>query len=243
MTLDRILAISTRLVLQVRHDHRSVGLIVGAPVMVMALVGFSFADRADILNRIAPALIATFVLFFTFLLTAVSFLRERMHGTLERMLVTPVSRGDILFGYLLGFVPFAAVQAIAILTFTVLALQVQYQGSLWHLLIVLLPLVVVAVNLGIFVSMFARNEFQVIQFIPIVLVPQIFLSGIVLPTEEMPSYFQAISRVMPLRYGVDGLQDIMLRGIGLSGVISEIAILVGFGLALLLLASVTLSRR
>lgn len=107
MTVDRTLAIAGRLIHQLLHDHRTIGLVIGAPVIVMALVGFSFSNHGDTLNRIAPALIGTFTLFFTFLLTGISFLRERTQGTLERMLATPVGRGDILFGYLLGFIPFA----------------------------------------------------------------------------------------------------------------------------------------
>ena len=242
MTLDRTLAISSRIFLQILHDRRSIGLVVGAPVIVMSLVGFSFSDKEDVLNRIAPALIATFALFFTFLLTGVSFLRERTQGTLERMLVTPVGRGDILVGYLLGFTPFAALQSIVILTFTVLALRVDYEGSLVHVAVLLLALMVVAVNLGIFISIFAKSEFQVVQFIPVVLAPQVFLSGIILPVEQMPSYFQVISRVMPLRYGVDGLQKIMLAGGGVQDIQVEIFALFGVALCLMLLAFLTIKR-
>ena len=242
MTIDRTLAISSRIVLQMSHDHRSMALVIVAPVMVMALVGFSFSDQAEMLNRIAPALIGTFALFFTFILTGVSFLRERTQGTLERLLVTPVGRGDILFGYLLGFIPFAAVQSAVILTFTVFVLPIHYQGALWQAAIVLLVLVIVAVNLGIFVSTFAKNEFQVVQFIPLVLAPQIFLSGIILPTDQMPSYFQAVARIIPLRYAVDGLQGIMLKGDDLSDITGEIAVLCAFAVGLLLLAGLTLRR-
>ena len=158
------------------------------------------------------------------------------------MLVTPVGRGDILVGYLLGFIPFAIVQSIVIVTFTVLVLQIDYKGNLWDIVILLVALIGVAVNLGIFISIFAKNEFQITQFIPIVLSPQIFLSGIILPIEQMPSYFQAISRIMPLRYGVSGLQSIMLRGESLSDIIGDVAILAGFSLTLLILASFTIRR-
>lgn len=242
MTIDRTLAISSRIVLQMSHDHRSIALVIVAPVMVMALVGFSFSDQEEMLNRIAPALIGTFALFFTFILTGVSFLRERTQGTLERLLLTPVGRGDILFGYLLGFIPFAVLQSTVILVFTVLVLPIHYQGALWQAAVVLLVLVVVAVNLGIFVSTFAKNEFQVVQFIPLVLAPQIFLSGIILPTDQMPSYFQAVARVIPLRYGVDGLQGIMLEGGDISDIAGEIVVLCVFAVGLLLLAGLTLRR-
>jgi ABC-2 type transport system permease protein len=242
MNLDRTLAIAGKIVLQLLHDRRSIALVIGAPIIVMSLVGFSFSNQPEILNRIAPALIGTFAFFFTFLLTGITFLRERTQGTLERMLVTPVGRIDILIGYLLGFIPFAAAQSAVIVTFTVLALDITHQGSLLNVAILLLALVVAAVNLGIFISIFAKNEFQITQFLPIVLAPQVFLSGIILPIEQMPSYFQLLSRIMPLRYAVDGLQSIMLRGSELSSITGELTILLVFALALLILASFTIRR-
>ena len=243
MTLDRTLAITTRIILQMIRDHRSVVLIFVAPTVVMCLVGFTFSDQEDTLNRLAPGLIATFTLIFTFMLTGVSFLGERAHGTLDRLLMTPVGRGDILVGYLLGFAPFAIAQATVILLVTAFGLQVHYQGELWQASILLLVLIVVAVNLGIFISTFARSEFQVIQFIPLILAPQIFLSGIILPTDQMPTYFQGVAKILPLRYAVDGLQKIMLEGQSLGDVTTELTILGGIALVLLILAGYTVRHQ
>ena len=242
MSLDRTLAIAGRIINQIVRDHRSLALIIVAPVVVMALVGFSFADQQDVLNRVAPALMAVFALFFTFMLTGVSFLRERAQGTLERLLTTPVGRTDILVGYLLGFLLFAALQSLAILLFTILALQIEYQGALWQIFVLLMVLTIVAVNLGIFISTFAHNEFQVVQFIPLVLAPQIFLSGVIIKVEELPGYFQVIPRVLPLRYAVDGLQGIMLKGETLGDVVLELAVLAGFAVVLMALAAATVRR-
>ena len=242
MSIDRTLAIAIRIVSQILRDRRSIGLIFVAPIMVMSLVGFSFADQRLVLDRVAPALIATFALFFTFLLTGVSFLRERSQGTLERLLTTPVGRADILVGYLLGFLVFAAIQSLVVLLYTVVALQIDYEGSFAEMVVVLLVLTVAAVNLGIFVSTFARNEFQVVQFIPVILAPQIFLSGVILPVAQLPGYFQAVSNVLPLTYAVSGLKAIMLEGRGLSGAAGDIAVLTGFAVALLALAALTVRR-
>ena len=242
MSLDRTLAIAGRITNQIVRDHRSLALIIVAPVVVMALVGFSFADQQDVLNRVAPALMAVFALFFTFMLTGVSFLRERAQGTLERLLTTPVGRADILVGYLLGFLLFAALQSLAILLFTILALQIDYQGALWQIFVLLMVLTIVAVNLGIFISTFAHNEFQVVQFIPLVLAPQIFLSGVIIKVEELPGYFQVIARVLPLRYAVDGLQGIMLKGETLGDVVLELGVLAGFAVVLMALAAATVRR-
>ena len=242
MTIDRTLAIAVRIVSQIARDHRSVALIIVAPIIVMSLVGFSFADQRDILNRIAPGLIGVFALFFVFLLTGVSFLRERSQGTLERLLTTPVGRADILAGYLLGFLLFAGIQSLVILLYTIFALRIEYEGSLWQIFVLLFVVTIVAVNLGIFISTFARNEFQVVQFIPIMLLPQIFLSGAVLPSEQLPGYFQAIGKVLPLTYAVDGLKALMLEGETLGGIAQELAVLGAFAIGILVLAAITVRR-
>ena len=238
----RTLAIAERIIRQIVKDRRSAALIIVAPLIVMSLVGFSLIDQKPVLNRVAPGLLGTFVMFFTFLLTGVSFLRERAQGTLERLMTTTVARGDILVGYLLGFLLFATIQAAVILTFTIVALQIEYQGNIIEIVAVLLLLVVVAVNLGIFVSTFANNEFQVVQFIPIVLLPQIFLSGVITPTDQMPSVMEAISVVLPLTYAVEGLREIMVMDQSLADVWADLVILAGFGLGLLIAALATLRR-
>tara|TARA_Y100001001_G_C7980091_1_gene299061 strand:- start:29 stop:757 length:729 start_codon:yes stop_codon:yes gene_type:complete len=242
MSLDRIFAVSGRIIRQIIKDRRSVALIVLAPVLVMTLVGFSLFDERDILNRIIPALLGVFVLFFTFLLTGVSFLRERSQGTLERLKITPVSRADLLVGYLLGFLLFAMLQSVVILAYTVLVLPVSYQGEIWQVFVVLVLLTIVAVSLGILVSTFAKNEFQVVQFIPLVIVPQIFLTGVVVPVEDMPWLLENVSKVLPLTYAVDMLIGIMLEGQGLLDLGVQIIVLSGFGAIFMIGASVTVKK-
>ncbi len=242
MSLDRTIAIAQRIINQMLRDHRSLALIFVAPIIVMSLVGSTFSDQHEVLNRIAPALMAAFALFFTFILTGVSFLRERSQGTLERLLTTPVGRGDILVGYLLGFFLFAAMQSLAILLFTIFVFKIDYRGELWQVFVLLMVLTVVAVNLGIFISTFARNEFQVVQFIPLVLAPQVFLSGIILPTSQLPGFLEAVSKLLPLTYAVEGIQDIMLRGYGLVDVAKDLEVLAGLAVVLLLMAAATVRR-
>ena len=242
MSLDRILAVASRIIRQIIKDRRSVALIVLAPVLVMTLVGFSLFDERDILNRITPALLGVFVLFFTFLLTGVSFLRERSQGTLDRLKITPVSRADLLVGYLLGFLLFAMLQSVVILAYTVLVLPVSYQGDIWQVFVVLVLLTIVAVSLGILVSTFAKNEFQVVQFIPLVIVPQIFLTGVVVPVEDMPWLLENVSKVLPLTYAVDMLIGIMLEGQGLLDFGIQIIVLSGFGAIFVIGASLTVKK-
>ena len=242
MSVDRTLAIALRILRQISRDRRSLALIIVAPIVVMALVGFSFGDQQGVLDRIAPGLIAVFVLFFTFVLTGVSFLRERAQGTLERLLTTPVGRADILVGYTTGFFVLAMVQSVIVVTFTLLVLEVNYQGSIWQIWTVLVPLVVVGVSLGVFISTFARNEFQVVQFIPLLMAPQIFLSGVIAEVDKMPAVLEVLAYLLPLTYAVDGLQDIMLRGDSLGSLGLELGVLALYVVALLIAAAVAVRR-
>ena len=242
MSVDRTLAIALRILRQISRDRRSLALIIVAPIVVMALVGFSFGDQQGVLDRIAPGLIAVFVLFFTFVLTGVSFLRERAQGTLERLLTTPVGRADILVGYTTGFFVLAMVQSVIVVTFTLLVLEVNYQGSIWQIWTVLVPLVVVGVSLGVFISTFARNEFQVVQFIPLLMAPQIFLSGVIAEVDKMPAALEVLAYLLPLTYAVDGLQDIMLRGDSLGSLGLELGVLALYVVALLTAAAVAVRR-
>jgi ABC-2 type transport system permease protein len=242
MTFDRTTAIAARVIREILRDRRSLAMIFLAPLLVMALVGLSFSEKPQTLDRVAPALISVFALLFTFVLTGISFLRERSQGTLERLYVTPVGRGDVLIGYLLGFLVFAALQSMIILLFTVFVVDVSYRGDLWQMFVVLMVLTVFGVNLGIFASTFARNEFQVVQFIPLLFAPQIFLSGVVMPVEELPGYFRNTAEVLPLTHAVRALRDIMLRGETLGDVMSELAVLSAYAVGLLVVAAATVRR-
>lgn len=233
--------IATRIIHQLVRDRRTLVLIVVVPLVVMTLIGLSF-PASNVLDYIAPALLATLALFFSFLLTGISFLRERSQGTMERLMASPVSRLDIVVGYLFGFFIFALLQTLIVLLFTIYVLDVHYSGDLWQIFVFQIVVITGAVNLGIFISTFARNEFQMVQFIPLIILPQVFLSGVLWPVEQMPDYLQWLSAVLPLTYAVDGLRDIMLAGKNLLDVSLELAVLVGFAILTSILAAVTLRR-
>jgi ABC-2 type transport system permease protein len=235
------LTIAGRLMLQLLRDRRTLGLIVIVPLVIMSLIGLSFPYEG-ILDNIAPALLTTMALFFSFLLTGISFLRERSQGTMERLMASPVSRLDIVIGYLLGFFFLALTQTLIIVLFTIYAFGIEFQGDLWQILVFQVFVITGAVTLGIFTSTFARNEFQMVQFIPLIIVPQIFLSGVLWPVSQMPDYLQWLSAVMPLRYAIDGLNDIMLQGKNLLDVGFELAVLAGFAVVTSILAAITLRR-
>jgi len=242
MSAARTLAIAGRVVIQITRDHRTLALMLVGPVVVMTLVGLSFSQKKEVLNFVAPALVGTLVMFFVFIVTGVSFLRERTQGTMERLLATPVGRGDVLLGYLAGLLLFAAAQSLMVVLFLVLVLDISYQGSLGHIFFLVLVLATTSVNTGIFFSTFAHNEFQVMQFIPLVIGPQLFLAGVLVPVEQMPGYLQAVARVMPLTYAIRGLRDIMLLGQGLEAIATELAALAGFAALMIALAALTVRR-
>jgi len=233
--------IAGRIIRQLIRDRRTAVLIVVVPLVIITLIGLSFPE-GTVLDYIAPALLATLALFFSFLLTGISFLRERSQGTMERLMASPVSRLDIVVGYLLGFFVFALTQTLIIVLFTIYVLDVHYYGDLWQIFVFQIVIITGAVNLGIFISTFARNEFQMVQFIPLILFPQIFLCGVIWPVEQMPNYLQWLSAILPLRYAVDGLRDIMLAGKNLLDVGFELSVLIGFAVIVSILAALTLRR-
>jgi ABC-2 type transport system permease protein len=197
-----------------------------------------------LLDYLAPVLIAVFAFFFIFLLATVSFLRERTSGTLERLLATPLTRGELVLGYLGGFALFALLQALVILAFTVFVLKVQYRGNLATIFVVEAVLVVGAVSLGLAISAFARNELQAVQFVPLVLVPQLFLSGLLVPVDQLNDVLRALSTVMPLTYANEALRSVMVKGYALTDplIVRDIGILAGFAL-LMAVAAVASIRR
>jgi ABC-2 type transport system permease protein len=194
------------------------------------------------LDFFAPMFIAYIAFFLVFLLTCVSFLRERTQGTMERLAASPVTRGELVIGYMLGFGFFSILQALVLLLFTVYALQVRYEGNLLAVVVVTLALVLGAVNLGIFLSTFARNELQAVQFIPIVIIPQVLLSGLLWPVQDMPGWLQPLARAMPLTYAIDALTDIMIRGRTLLDNWVPLLVLVAFAAAAAVLAAGTMRR-
>lgn len=193
----------------------------------------------------APPLVGFFAFFFVFLLTAVSFLRERTAGTLERLMVTPTTRAELVLGYVAGFGIFAVLQATVILLVTIFVLQVEYSGSLALVLLLVVTVTVAAANLGIFLSTFARTELQAVQFIPIVIVPQGLLSGVIWPIDSFPRWLQGVAHLLPLTYSNEALRNVMIRGQGLpdAGVTVNFLALVGFAAFFVVIASATLRRQ
>jgi ABC-2 type transport system permease protein len=214
---------------------------------------------ADILDTFAPALIGFFGFFFVFVLTGISFLRERTGGTLERLLATPVRRTEIVIGYSLGFGLFATIQVALILVFALGAIQVPAVGPLGSFQVglgianagspVLAYLVIFltaigAVNLAIFLSTFASTELQILEFIPIVIVPQALLGGVFWSVNSLPDPLQVLARCLPLTYAIDGLRAVLIRASDLSSsdLRLDVAFLAGAAILFVVLAGATIRR-
>lgn len=180
-------------------------------------------------DNFGPVLVGFYAFFFVFLLSGVAFLRERTGGTLERLLTTPIRRWEIVVGYLIGFGIFAMIQSVLIAWFSINVLGIMMEGSFWLVLISTLALALTALTLGTFISAYADNEFQMVQFIPLVVVPQVFFSGL-FNMDTMADWLRWLSYIMPLSYGADALRGVMVRGDSWSDIAMNIYILLGLSL-------------
>lgn len=211
------------------------------PVTVNATYLYAGAEF-DTMDYVAPVYIGVLVMFFVFLLTCVSFLRERSQGTMERLMATPASHAEIVLGYMAGLGLFALIQSTVILTFTIWVLKIHYLGSLALLFLVVIMLALTGVSLGILASAFARNEFQVVQFIPLVIIPQALLGGTFWAVEDLPVYLRLLAYAMPLTYANRALRDVMLKGWGLGDIWPNLLILAAIVAALTFLGARTMRR-
>lgn len=226
------LTVAWRILLALRGDRRTLGLVVVMPAFIIYLLGEVF----PVAEPVAPIILGIFVFLLTYILTAIGFLRERTAGTLERVLVSPISRTGLVVGYVLGFGVLATIQSLVLLGAGVVFLGVEFEHGVGLFFLVELLGAMTALGLGIVLSLFARNEFQVLQFMPTVIAPQVILGGTFLPVEELPLYLETPARLMPVTYLIQGMNYVVL-GVGTS---SELWTAVA-ALAAFTVASVTVS--
>ncbi|RUS47167.1 ABC transporter permease [Cohnella sp. AR92] len=193
-------------------------------------------------DSFGPVLVGFFSFFFVFLLAGVAFLREKTTGTMERLMATPIRRYEIVSGYLIGFGVFTILQATLIALYSIHVLGLYMDGSIWLVLLTNFLLSLVALTLGTLLSSFAGTEFQIIQFIPIVIVPQVFFSGL-FNLDAMNPWLQKLSYVMPLYYGADAMRGIMLRGERFADIQLNIYVLLAFSIAFILLNIASLKKQ
>ena len=248
MNISTTFAVARRVLLQLRRDHRTVAMLLVVPCALLTLLWWMFDSDEATFNELGPPLLAMFPFIVMFLVTSVTTLRERSSGTLERLLAMPTGKGDLLVGYALAFGLVAAVQSVLAVLLSYLVLDLQVAGPVWMLVVVAVADAVLGTALGLFVSAFARTEFQAVQFMPAIVFPQLLLCGLFVARDAMPRVLEAISDLLPLSYAVDAMTTVSrTTGTGFGGVDSsvwsDLAVVVGFALAGLALGAATLRRR
>ena len=236
------LATGARILRQLRHDHRTLALVLVVPPLLLTLFKYVFEGQDETFDRIGAPLVGIFPFISMFLVTSIAMLRERTTGTLERLMTMPLAKLDILLGYGLAFTVVAAVQATltSFVAFGLLGLDTA--GPVWLVVLLAMGNALLGMALGLFLSAFAQTEFQAVQFMPAFVLPQILLAGLIVPRDRMADWLEAISTVMPLTYAYDALARATADDLGGRLALDAVVIAGCIGLALILGAT-TLRRR
>ena len=237
------LATGGRVMLQLRHDPRTVALLVLVPVVLLVLCKGLFADQGGTFSQVGAILVGIFPLISMFLVTSITMLRERTTGTLERLLTMPMAKLDLLLGYGLAFAAFAIVQATVVSAVAFWALGLDVAGSLAGFFLLAILNSILGMALGLFASAFAKTEFQAVQFMPAFILPQLLLCGLFVPRDQMWRALEILSYALPMTYAVDAIDRIATDGsLGSTGAL-DVGITIGATLLVLALGAMTLRRR
>ena len=236
------LATAARVLRQVRSDHRTLALLMVVPCVLIGLLAWIF-QNTPVFDHIGAPLLGVFPFVVMFLVTSVTTLRERSTGTLERLLSTPLGKGDFLAGYALAFGLLSVVQALVATGFAVWVCGLDVAGPAGLLVVVAVADAVLGTATGLFFSAFARTEFQAVQFMPAVVLPQFLLCGLLVARDQLPAALQPVSDVLPLSYAVDAMRTLTTSADAAADVAGDVAIIVAFILGAITLGSLTLRRR
>lgn len=237
------LAVAGRVLIQLRRDHRTVGMLIVVPCVLLTLLWWMFDGNEVVFSRLGPPLLALFPFIVMFLVTSVTTLRERSSGTLERLLTTPMNKADLLVGYALAFGLVALVQAVVAVGLCIGLLGLDVQGEVWVLGLVAVLNAVLGTALGLFVSAFAETEFQAVQFMPALVLPQVLLCGLFVSRDALPDVLSAISNVLPLSYAVDAMQEVQAQPAWTTDLSVDVGVIAGSALLALAVGAATLRRR
>lgn len=249
MSPRAFLATTGRILRQLAGDHRSIAMILVVPSAVITLMYFMFQNVPTRPGAPAPfdttclILLGLFPLFIMFLITSITMQRERSSGTLERILTTPLRRFDLLAAYGTAFSIAAAAQAVLACVVSFWLLGFTTAGSAMWVFIIAILNAILGVGLGLLASAFARTEFQAVQFMPVVIVPQLLLAGIIVPRSQMPEWLQWVSNAMPASYALEALQQVNRHEVLTDTAIRDMVVVLAFAVGALALAAATLRRR
>jgi ABC-2 type transport system permease protein len=239
----KTLRTAARVLRQLSHDPRTIVLVIVVPCLLLTLLRYVFDDSPAVFDRIGLIMLGVFPMIIMFLITSVAMLRERTSGTLERLLTTPVGKLDILLGYGLAFAVAAAVQASVVSALAYLALGLDTAGNAGLVVLLATGNALLGMALGLFFSAFARNEFQAVQFMPAVILPQTLLCGLFVPRDAMVGWLHAISDVLPMSYAVEALTEVGSHASATGLMWRDLGIILAVAVAALLAGAATLRRR
>jgi ABC-2 type transport system permease protein len=242
MSLRLTTATAARVLRQLRHDPRTIALLLVVPCVLIGLLAWML-EATPMFDAIGPALLGVFPFVVMFLVTSVTTLRERQSGTLERLLTTPMGKADLVGGYALAFGAVAVLQALLASAFAIYVCGLDVVGPAWLLVVVAVADAVLGTAVGLFVSAFAATEFQAVQFMPAVILPQFLLCGLIVPRDRLPGALEALSDVLPLSYAVDAMRTLATRVDATGAVFADVGVITAFTLAAVVLGAVTLRRR
>lgn len=243
MNVHIVLSTAGRILRQLWHDKRTVGLVLGVPLVLLTLLHSLFERQLTTFDRVGLIMVGLFPFTVMFIVTSVAMLRERTSGTLERLLTTPAHKADLLFGYGLAFGALGAVQAGLAVALAYGVLGMRTAGAAGLVVVIAVADAILGSALGLFFSAFARSEFQAVQFTPAVVFPQLFMCGLFVPREQMADWMRATSDVLPLTYAVQGLQEVGRYAQPTALMWRDLTIVVAAALVALALAAATLRRR
>ncbi|MCC6311194.1 MAG: ABC transporter permease [Trueperaceae bacterium] len=243
MSARNVWATAARVLAQLRRDPRTVALLLGTPVLLLALMRWIFDGQPRVFQRVGVPLVGVFPLTSMFLVTSVTMLRERTTGTLERLLTLPLAKADLLAGYGVAFGLVTVLQGTVASAVAFGLLGLESEGPVVAVVALAVVNALLGMALGLLVSAFARSEFQAVQFMPAVLLPQILLCGLIAPRESMARGLEIASDLLPMTYAYDALARVS-SGTGADGrLLLDVAVLAGSTVGALALAAVTLRRR
>jgi ABC-2 type transport system permease protein len=242
MSLHRTLATARRVLTQLRHDPRTVALMLVVPCVLVGLLAWVY-EGTPVFDHIGAPLLGVFPFVVMFLVTSVATLRERTSGTLERLLTMPMAKLDLLLGYALAFGAVAVVQALLVSTLSLTWFGLDVAGPTWLLVVVAVVDAVLGMALGLFVSAFAASEFQAVQFMPAFVLPQFLLCGLLMPRDQLNGVLHAVSSVLPLSYAVDAMRELTTHAEVGPGAWTDLGVVVAWALLALALGAATLRRR
>jgi ABC-2 type transport system permease protein len=238
-----LVATAKRVMHQLQHDPRTIGLLFIVPCVLLGLLAWIYSDSAIMFNKVGPPLLGIFPFVVMFLVTSIATLRERSSGTLERLLTLPIAKLDILGGYALTFGVLAVAQALVVSFVAVHIYGLQIAGSELLLILVALVDALLGAMLGLFVSAFARTEFQAVQFLPALILPQFLLCGLLVPIDQLPHILHTLAQCLPLTYAVDAMQRIASETSVSHTVYRDIIVVVVFALIAVIGGAATLKRQ